>query len=182
MDSIRFAFIGCGGMSSQLQQCIPMIPEFDFVATCDLIEIEERAKTNAQKFGALRYYTDYDKMLNNEELDVVAVVGRPEDRLHRDIGIECFKQSYHIYTEKPPSTTVDGAKRLVDASLASGKMGMVGTMWRHAPVHRLLRDLIAEKTSEMSASITRATSYRHHVSTCRSCLLRGLICWIKQYI
>ena len=45
MDKIRIAFIGCGGMSSQLQQCIPMVPEFEFVATCDLVE--EKAASNA---------------------------------------------------------------------------------------------------------------------------------------
>ena len=124
MNKIRVAFIGCGGMSSQLQQCIPMVPEFEFVATCDLVE--EKAKANARKFGALRHYTDYHKMLQNEELNAIAVVGRPEDKLHRDIGIECLKRGYHIYTEKPPATTPEGAKMLVDASIESGKTGMVG--------------------------------------------------------
>lgn len=143
MTQIRVAFIGCGGMSSKLQQCIPMISEFEFVATCDLIE--ERAKANARKFGALGYYADYNEMLNREELDAIAVVGRPEDKLHRDIGIECLKQGYHIYTEKPPATTVEGAKMLLDASIESGKTGMVGTMWRHAPAHRLAKDLMGEK-------------------------------------
>ena len=144
MNQIRVAFIGCGGMSSQLQQCIPMIPEFEFVATCDLIE--ERAKGNARKFGALRYYTDYDVMLKTEELDAVAVVGRPEDKLHRDIGIECLHRGYHIYTEKPPATTVKGAKMLVDASKEAGKTGMVGTMWRHAPAHRMAKQLMEEES------------------------------------
>ncbi len=142
MSKIRIAFIGCGGMSSQLQQCIPMVPEFEFVATCDIVE--EKAAGNARKFGALRHYTDYDEMLKNEELYAVAVVGRPEDKLHRDIGIECLQRGYHIYTEKPPATTVEGAKMLVDASIQTGKTGMVGTMWRHAPAHQIAKQLIAE--------------------------------------
>ncbi len=53
MDKIRVAFIGCGNMSSQLQRCIPLVPEFEFVATCDLVE--EKARSNARRFGALRY-------------------------------------------------------------------------------------------------------------------------------
>ncbi|HIA70087.1 TPA: Gfo/Idh/MocA family oxidoreductase [Candidatus Poribacteria bacterium] len=142
MDRIRIAFIGCGGMSSQLQRCIPMIPEFNFIATCDLVE--ERAQSNARKFGALRHYTNYDQMLGDEELDAVAVVGRPEDKLHRDIGIECLERGYHIYVEKPPATTVEGAKSLVDASVRTGKTGMVGTMWRHAPAHQMAKRLIEE--------------------------------------
>ena len=143
MTQIRVAFIGCGGMSSQLQQCLPMVPEFEFVATCDLVE--EKAKSNARRFGALRHYTDYHQMLQTEELDAVAVVGRPEDKLHRDIGIECLKRGYHIYTEKPPATTPEGAKMLVDAAIEAGKMGMVGTMWRHAPAHRMAKRFIDEE-------------------------------------
>ena len=140
MSQIRIAFIGCGGMSSQLQRCIPMIPEFNFIATCDLVE--ERAQSNARNFGALRHYTNYDEMLRNEDLNAVAVVGRPEDKLHRDIGIECLERGYHIYIEKPPATTIEGAKLLVDTSVRTGKTGMVGTMWRHAPAHKMAKNLI----------------------------------------
>ena len=143
MDKIRIAFIGCGGMSSQLQQCIPMVPEFEFVATCDLVE--EKAASNARRFGALRHYTDYNEMFKNEDLYAVAVVGRPEDKLHRDIGIACLQEGYHIYTEKPPATTAEGAKMLVDASIETGKTGMVGTMWRHAPAHQIAKQLMDEE-------------------------------------
>ena len=155
MDKIRIAFIGCGGMSSLLQQCIPMVPEFEFVATCDLVE--EKAQSNARRFGALRHYTDYDRMLKTEELDAVAVVGRPEDKLHRDIGIECLQRGYHIYTEKPPATTAEGAKMLVDASVESGKTGMVGTMWRHAPAHQIAKQLMGE--AEFGAACQYHTRY-----------------------
>ena len=31
---------------------------------------------------------------------------------------------------------------LVDASIESGKTGMVGTMWRHAPAHRMAKELM----------------------------------------
>ena len=155
MAKIRIAFIGCGGMSSLLQQCIPMVPEFEFVATCDLVE--EKAQSNARRFGALRHYTDYDRMLKTEELDAVAVVGRPEDKLHRDIGIECLQRGYHIYTEKPPATTAEGAKMLVDASVESGKTGMVGTMWRHAPAHQIAKQLMDE--AEFGAACQYHTRY-----------------------
>jgi predicted dehydrogenase len=83
-------------------------------------------------------------MFKNEDLYAVAVVGRPEDKLHRDIGIECLQRGYHIYTEKPPATTADGAKMLVDTSIETGKTGMVGTMWRHAPAHQIAKRLIDE--------------------------------------
>ena len=97
MDKIRVAFIGCGNMSSQLQRCIPLVPEFEFVATCDLVE--EKAQSNARRFGALRYYTDYNEMFKHEDLHAVAVVGRPEDKLHRDIG-DCVSSAGLSYLHR----------------------------------------------------------------------------------
>ena len=44
----------------------------NLVATCDLDE--EKAKTFARQFGALRHYTDHMKMLCGEKLDAVFVV------------------------------------------------------------------------------------------------------------
>ena len=79
---IRAAFIGCGKHAFQ-----SILPSFQYapielVAICDLVP--ERAQFCARQFGALRWYTDYAEMLEQEELDAVFVVlnhdaaGRPQ--------------------------------------------------------------------------------------------------------
>ena len=60
MDKIRVAFIGCGNMSSQLQRCIPLVPEFEFVATCDLVEEKAQIKCAQVRRTPLLYRLQRD--------------------------------------------------------------------------------------------------------------------------
>ena len=51
-----------------LYPMIHLIPEIDLVAVC-CNSSEEKAKRNARNFGALRWYTDLNKMFSQEKLD-----------------------------------------------------------------------------------------------------------------
>jgi len=82
MRQIRLGFIGCGGHASKnLYPCIPMIDQIDLVATCDLDE--EKAKRNCRRFGAKAWYTDYERMIKEQQPDAVAIVGPPAMQLKR---------------------------------------------------------------------------------------------------
>ena len=60
MTQIKLGFIGCGAHATRnLQPCIPLVSEIEFVATCDL-EIE-KAECNAKRFGARQWYADYNE-------------------------------------------------------------------------------------------------------------------------
>ena len=136
---LRLGFIGCGVFaSSNLYPCIPLIPEIELVATCDLVE--SRAKYCAKKFGAKAWYTDYEKMIEEERLDAVAIVGPPP--MHLKLGLACLKLGVHIYTEKPNSPTVEGSKMLMETAKKMGKFGQIGFMWRHAEAHKIARRII----------------------------------------
>ena len=137
MAKLRLAFIGCGGQSSLLQANLPWIDSIDYVAACDLDEA--KANRNARRFGALKPYTDFHKMIEAEKPDAVAVVGPPQ--MHHDVGIACLEQGCHIFLEKPPAITAAETQEIADAAADAGKMGMVATHWRHAPAHKMARQL-----------------------------------------
>lgn len=137
-ERVRICFIGCGHHSmGSLQPAVALIPQFEYVAACDLIE--ERAKEAVRRFGAKRWYTDYSKMIDEESPDGVIIVGPPQ--MHEEVGISCLKRGLHVFIEKPPSLTLDGARKIVETMKASGKICMVGTHWRHMPVHRTLKKI-----------------------------------------
>lgn len=137
-ERVRICFIGCGGHSMQsLQPAATMVPQLDYVAACDLVE--ERAREAVRRFGAKEWYTDYRKMIDRVSPDAVVVVGPPT--MHEEVGISCLKMGLHVFMEKPPSLTLDGALRVVEAMKDSGRICMVGTMWRHMPVHRMLKQI-----------------------------------------
>ena len=136
---VRLGFIGCGNhATTMLFPCLPMIPEVELVATCDLVE--ERARRNCRRFGGLRWYTDYRKMIEEEQLDAVAVVGPPE--MHTELGVACLEAGLHVFMEKPPSVDLEGIKHLCEAAKRTGKYGMVATMWRHAQAHKIAKKII----------------------------------------
>ncbi len=139
---VRVCFIGCGHHSMEsLQPAVSLIPLFDYAAACDLAG--EKAREATRRFGARKWYTDYVEMVDEESPDAVVIVGPPQ--LHEEAGVYCLKKGLHVFVEKPPSLTLEGAGRLCEAMKASGRICMVGTHWRHMPVHRALKKLCEEE-------------------------------------
>ena len=137
----RIGFIGCGNFSTgNLYPTIPTIPEIDLVAVCDLKE--ELAKRNARNFGAKRWYTDLEKMLSEEQLDGVAIVGLP--KMHYEIGKRCLDAGLPIYVEKPSANTYKEALELAEYAKNRGLFGIVGFMKRHSTCYRMAK-AITEK-------------------------------------
>jgi len=137
VEKLRLGFIGCGGQASKLQANLPQIPSIDFVATCDLDK--DKAERNARRFGAAASYVDYERMIETERPDAVAVCGPPQ--MHHELGLACLELGCHIFLEKPPAITARETGELVEAAARAGKMGMVATHWRHTPAHRMAREL-----------------------------------------
>jgi predicted dehydrogenase len=135
---VRLAVVGAGRQcTAALMPGIPYIAEIDLVAVCDLDEA--LAARNARKFGARASYTDVATMLRQEAPDAVMVVGPPQ--MHEEIGLQVLAAGAHLFVEKPAAPTVAGAKRLVDAARAAGKIGQVGHMMRHAEPVRIAWEL-----------------------------------------
>lgn len=138
VEVVKVGFIGCGSHSTaSLYPCLRGIPEMRLVATCDLVE--EKAKRNAEAFGAKSWYTDYDRMLKNEDLDAAFIVGTPQ--MHTELGIRCLEKGLHIFVEKPPSINVAEAMKFSEASKKHGRHVYVAFMKRHTPGYVLAKKL-----------------------------------------
>ena len=123
--SVRVGFIGCGNHSTaSLYPNFAKIPQLELVATCDLKQ--ELAKRNARLFGAQRHYTDYGKMLADEDLDAAFVVGPPA--MHAEIGKACLEAGLHLFVEKPPAETPEAARELSEVARRKGLKTQVGHM------------------------------------------------------
>lgn len=132
MERIRLAFIGCGGHATGLMWDTSGLPEIDLIAVCDLDG--ERARTTARRFGALAWYTDFQKMLDAEQPDAVAVVGPP--MMEIEIGSAVLDQGFHLYAEKPIGRNSREAQPLVEAARRAKGKTQVGFNQRHAGMMR----------------------------------------------
>jgi myo-inositol 2-dehydrogenase/D-chiro-inositol 1-dehydrogenase len=134
---VRAGFIGCGNHSSRnLYPSLRYAP-IDLIAVCDLVA--EKAERNARLFGVRHAYTDYRRMLDEQELDAVFIVGGPV--VHYELGLEVLGRGYHVFIEKPPCHTLAEADRLLVASRAANRNLMVGFMKRFAPAYLKAREI-----------------------------------------
>ncbi|MGI6207785.1 MAG: Gfo/Idh/MocA family protein [Anaerolineae bacterium] len=137
----RIAFIGAGRHATNLlYPCLAQIPEIDLVAVCDLQE--DLARRNARTFGARRWYTDADRMLDEEkDLDGVAVIGIPQ--MMKELGEKVLRRrGLPIFVEKPPAINVHEAEAFAATAAEAGAWGQVAFMKRFAAAYVLAKQTV----------------------------------------
>ena len=72
MSNYKFALVGCGRISGKHIDAISEIENTSIVSVCD-IDIDN-AKIAAEKIGNINFYSSYDEMLQNEEIDIVSIL------------------------------------------------------------------------------------------------------------
>jgi myo-inositol 2-dehydrogenase/D-chiro-inositol 1-dehydrogenase len=135
----RLAFIGCGSFAtSRIFPQIPLIPEIDLVAVCDVVR--EKAERNARNFGARRVYSDKDEMLEREELDGVFCIG-PAPQQYA-LAPDVLRRGLAVYVEKPSAVTSAQAREMAQIAEQHGTWGQVGFMKRFADVYTIAKEVL----------------------------------------
>ena len=141
-EKAKIGFIGCGGHATgSLYPCIHLIPEFDLVAVCDFKE--ELAKGHARTFGALKWYTDLEKMLSEEKLDGAIIVGLPQ--MHYEVGKRCLDAGLPIFVEKPSAISYEKAMDLANYAKSKGLWGAVAFMKRNSTGYRIAKAIVEKE-------------------------------------
>jgi len=105
----NIALIGCGRISGKhLESIAQLTDDLKLVAVCDIIA--ERAKSAGEKYGA-DWYTDYDKMLARDDIDIISIC--TPSGLHPEHGIAAAKRGIHVVSEKPMAITLERADQLI---------------------------------------------------------------------
>ena len=126
--------------------CARMDDKYEFVAGC-LSSTPERATTSAKEIGLdlSRSYPDFKTMAEQESkiddgIDVVSIV--TPNHMHAEPAIEFLNKNIHVICDKPMTSTMEDAHRLVDAVSASGAHFFLTHNYSGYPVVREIRSLI----------------------------------------
>ena len=92
---------------------------------------------------SLRFYTDLDEMLRNEEIDFVDIC--IPTYLHKEMSEKMLRLGYHVLCEKPMALTYDDAKEMIRAADESGKELMIGQCLRFYPAFDYIKDVVDTK-------------------------------------
>ena len=126
---LKAGIVGCGGIANGKHlPAIKKIPEVELTAFCDIIE--ERAVKAAGEYGAegARVYTDYKKMIDSENFDIVYVL--TPNKSHSPISVYAMEHDCHVMCEKPMAKTYADALLMLEAAKKTGKTLTIGYQGR----------------------------------------------------
>lgn len=114
----------------------PAIPKLVAIAGSNA----EAVQAAARRYGYANVYTDWQKMLENEEIQLLDNCG--PNGVHAEPSISAVKAGKHVLCEKPIARNAEEAKKMVDAVGKASVKHMVGFNYRFVPAIRLARELI----------------------------------------
>ena len=135
---LRFAVAGIGGMGRAHIEGIRKNALAELAAIFDINE--EFAVKCAQDCGLDKYYTDFDKMLAEEDIDAVIVC--TPDQVHRDYTVKALKAGKHVLCEKPMAQKLEDCREMVKAADETGMKLMIGQVCRKAPGFLKAKELV----------------------------------------
>ena len=100
----------------------------------------QRAKAAAADPGAQRWTTDYTELLNWDEVDAVDIC--TTEYSHASIAIDAAEHGKHILVQKPMTTSVEDADRLLEATAKAGVSLMVAHSHRFYDYSQAAKSII----------------------------------------
>ena len=148
---INVGMIGFGGIAQAHKAAYKALVQqgknVHLEAVCDIDpdRFQKNTKINIKTDNGLldedvHCYTDLDKMLASEQIDLIDIcLPTP---LHADMAIAMLKRGYHVLSEKPMSRNyIDCQRMLAAAEKAKGRL-MIGQCLRFYPQYDYLKQCI----------------------------------------
>lgn len=112
--------------------------------TSELVAVGSRSITSANhfanKFSLSRPYDDYEKLLNDNNIDAI-YIGLP-NHLHKEWMIRCAKAKKNILCEKPFVVSITEAHETISSIEKENVFCMEALMYRHHPFTQKLQEII----------------------------------------
>jgi len=133
-DEISVGVIGTGGMGTRHAETLSATVSGARVAGVTDLDRSRAEKLAADCGSDVMVFENEQALIRDDGIDVV-VITTPDDA-HAGLVMECLQHDKPVFCEKPLATTVDDARKIVDAEVELGrKLVQVGFMRRYDPQH-----------------------------------------------
>ena len=132
--------VGVGGIAHCHGRAAQEVPEAELTAICDVSE--DALGRFGETFHVSRRYTDLERMLHEEDLDILVICTWGNS--HADIGIRAARTGRvkAILCEKPITSTAAECEAMIEAARDHGVLLAEAFKFRHHPCHLKAKDLI----------------------------------------
>ena len=143
MDKVKWGVLGTAGIA---MGCT--IPGMVQAENCELYAISgrnpEKVNEFKKKFGFVKAYTNYDSLLQDEE--VCAIYVPLPNQLHYEWVMKSIEAGKHVLCEKPLAPTAKQVAELFEAARRKGVILMEAFAYLHSPYIDALKQEIDNQT------------------------------------
>lgn len=140
MQKIKLGIIGTGLAAEILHwpALKKLLDRIEITTVCN--RTLEKAIRFAQLVGCNSWYSDYQEMLEKENLDAVFVC--TPIFLNYPITEACVKLEKHVLCEKPPGVNLEEAKNMIVLSQSTDKVILIGENYYYRDDLKLAKELV----------------------------------------
>lgn len=142
-QKLKVGVIGIGGIATACHlpawKELAEKGEIELIGACDLIE--SRAQQGVQEYGAQKAFTDFEKMLEVDDYDIIDIC--TTNRGHAPIVLKALEAGANVLVEKPMAMNVGEAEQMIAAAKKHQKTLMVAQNQRFEAASEKLKDIIA---------------------------------------
>jgi predicted dehydrogenase len=131
--------IGPGWVAGEHINAFKENPHTRVVAICGRTEEHADRLRKAKGLADCRVYGDYEKMLEQDNLDIVSIC--TPNHLHAEEGILAAQARKHILIEKPAAITLESLHALDEAITRAGVKAAVGFELHWSPLIQIIKSL-----------------------------------------
>lgn len=128
---MKLGIIGAGMIAQEVLTFINQIEGIDTVAIAATPRSEDKLKNLSEKYGIGEYYTDYEKLLANPDVEVVYVA--LPNNLHYEVMDKALDAGKDIICEKPFAANVNQALKIFKKAESKGKIVLEAMSNRFIP-------------------------------------------------
>ena len=146
---LKVAVVGVGGISGA------HIPVWEEMEDAELIALCDIRPEQMEKYENIKHYTDFEEMLNNEEIDILDIC--LPTFLHADYAVKAMERGINVICEKPISLNEEAIDRVYSTAEKYNVKFMVAQVLRFWPEYELLKEIYDTKKygKLLSGTMTR---------------------------
>jgi predicted dehydrogenase len=157
MDRLGVALIGSGYIAHYHARGLQKLPDVELRALCSLDG--KAAQKFAEEYGIKEVTNRIDDLI--ESKDIHAVIICTPNKFHAPYAIEVMNSGKDVFVEKPMAVSAAQGGKMIECARSTGRMLMVGHMWRFDTEVNYIRDLVQ---SGKLGDIFKTKGYGIHVN------------------
>ena len=143
---LMVGLIGVGGISVAHIPCWEKFEDTELAALCDV------RPEQMSDYKDKRCYTDFDTMLENEELDILDIC--LPTYLHPEYAIKAMEKGINVVCEKPISLKREDVKKIYAVAEKNNVKFMVAQVLRFWDEYEFVKELILSDTDDSYAGFS----------------------------